>query len=176
MGDGVAHGACRCRTPNRWPGAQVAIGIGDLLEDGAWDGCRVTNKFYGASETELRAASTVRRGVALVDQTRLFPHRGRVRLQGRELVLEEWQTIDRSQIVGLALTYTDAYGRFTAGGSRGQFPSLGFFGGWGKPVVIDRADGAEQIYLLINYNKVTGVNQARHWFHRLEGWLEGARP
>lgn len=102
----------------------------------------MTDKFFGANAIELNAASAVRRGVAPADQTRLFPHHGRVRLQGRELVLEEWQTIDRSQIAGVVLAYADAYGRFAAGGSRGQFPSLGLLGDWEKPLVIDRADGA----------------------------------
>ncbi len=48
------------------------------------------------------------------------------------------------------LSFTDAYTKVMAGGSRGNSPSLGFLGSLGKPVMLTLAD-EDRIYLLLGF-------------------------
>ncbi len=132
--------------------------------------------YLGASESELAGASAPRRFVGFADQRKLFPHSGFLLLTPDAMVLQGWRDIPRGAIDNVALIFTQSYTRFTAGGIRGQSPSLGFLGSFGKPLVVDLR-GEERIYLLIRFRWWTGINQSRLWAPRLEQWLnEPSRP
>jgi hypothetical protein len=138
------------------------------------DAMQDSDTYLGATESELRAAVQSRPLLKYVDQRRLFPHEGRIRLEPAELVLEGWMVIPRAEIADVRLTFTDVYRRSIAAGFRGQYTSFGVFGSLGKPLVVYRRDD-EPVYLLIGYRWLTGTNQARHWAPRLQQWLAGER-
>ncbi|MHB2023819.1 MAG: hypothetical protein ACYCO3_10890 [Mycobacteriales bacterium] len=101
------------------------------------EGTRSAAAYLGAAEGELRSARTSRRLVGMVDQRRLFPHRGTFELHGDSLVLGGWRTITAAQVSGVELTFTAAYPRWLAAGIRGgRSPSFGIFGSLGKPLVV----------------------------------------
>ncbi len=131
-----------------------------------------TITYLGATESELRRAPGARRLIGLADQRRLFPHRGTMRLGSETLELDDWQTIPRTTIQKAELSFTDAYTRFMAGGSRGNSPSLGFLGSLGKPLVLTLAD-EDRIYLLLGFRWWTGTNQARAWAPEIQRWITG---
>lgn len=132
-----------------------------------------TITYLGATESELRRASGARRLIGFADQRRLFPHRGTMRLEPETLVLEGWRKIPRTTIMRTELSFTDAYTRVMAGGSRGNSPSLGFLGSLGKPVILTPAD-EDRIYLLLGFRWWTGTNQARAWAPMIRRWITGA--
>lgn len=125
--------------------------------------------YLGATEGELRAVSGPRRLVGFADQRTLFPHAGLLQLQPQALVLGGWRSIPRSAIVGVRLTFTEAYTRMQAAGARGNSVSFGLFGSLGKPLVLD-LNGDEPVYLLIGYSWLTGISQARTWLPVLQRW------
>jgi hypothetical protein len=132
-------------------------------------------RYLGATEGELRGATPARRLLGLADQSRRFPHRGELRLEGDRLVLGGWLELPREQVERVSMEFTGAWTRFQAGGVRGRFPSLGFIGSLGKPLVLTRR-GAEPIYLLVDYGRVSGATRNRRWLPRLRRWLEHGTP
>ncbi len=134
-----------------------------------------TAAYEGATEGELHDLSWEEKLVGMVDQRRLFPHQGTLRLEPDRIVLDGWLDIPRATIDAVDLAFTDVYSRFMAGGARGKFPSLGMLGDAGKPVIVRRTDGGEPVlYLLIGFNWVTGVARDHEWHDRLTRWLTHA--
>lgn len=132
-------------------------------------------RYLGATESELRGASALRRFFGLGVQRLRFPHRGELRLERDRLVLGGWLELRRDQVERVSLEFTDAWTRFQAGGVRGGFPSLGLLGSLGKPLVLARRD-AEPLYLLVDYGLISGISRNRQWFPRLRRWLAGEAP
>ncbi len=87
-------------------------------------------------------------------------------------MLEGWRSIPRAAVGTAEASFTDAYTRFIAGGSRGNAPSLGFLGSLGKPLILTLAD-EDAIYLLLGFRWWTGINQARVWAPKLRRWITG---
>ncbi len=131
-----------------------------------------TITYLGATESELRRAPGARRLIGLANQRRLFPHRGTMRLEADALALEAWRSIPRTTIATAKGSFTDAYTRLMAGGSRGNSPSLGFLGRLGKPLILTLAD-EDRIYLLLGFRWWTGINQARVWAPVIQRWITG---
>ena len=129
--------------------------------------------YRGATETELRQLTALRRLRALGDQRRLFPHHGTMRLEPDMLALGDWREIPRTTITRAEVTFTAAYTRFMAGGIRGNAASLGLFGSLGKPLVLSLRD-EDPIYLLLEFRWWLGTNQARNLALPIRQWLTGA--
>lgn len=130
-----------------------------------------TITYLGATESELRQASGGRRLIGLADQRRLFPHHGTMRLESEALVLEDWRSIrPRTTIEKAEVSFSDAFTRFMAGGSRGNSPSLGFLGSLRKPLILTLA-AEDRIYLLLGFRWWTGINRARIWAPEIQCWL-----
>jgi len=87
------------------------------------------------------------------------------------LVLDGWRDIAKDEVGGVRRTFTDAYNRVEAGGTRGQFPSLGFLGHFGKPLIIDTRGDEDPVYLLLDYHRVLGSTSNKAWEARLRDWL-----
>ena len=130
-----------------------------------------TAKFHGATESELRSVTVPNHLIGLVDQRRRFFHKGLLRLESERLVLEGWREIPKSDVVAVRRTYTDAYTRFQAGGTRGGFPSTGFIGHFGKPLIIDTRDDDGPVYLLVDYARFLGSTRNKTWEATLRDWL-----
>lgn len=126
--------------------------------------------YLGASEHELRSIGRVSKALGLIDQRRWFRHRGGFRIAQDTLFLEGWLELPRSAVERIDLEFTHAYTRFMAGGARGGFPSLGFLGERGKPLVVRRT-GAEPLYLLLDYGWLSGTSENPTWLPRLDDWL-----
>lgn len=133
----------------------------------------MSTTYNAATETELGDAEAGRRVLGLVDQRRLFPHHGRFRLEQDALVLEGWLEVPRTAVARIDLTFTERYTRVMAGGARGGFPSLGFLGDRGKPLLITRTDD-EPLYLLLGYRWLPGTTENAAWLSRLRQWHSAA--
>ena len=131
-----------------------------------------TITYLGVTESELRRTSGGHRLIGLADQRRLFPHRGTMRLDAEALVLGDWRSISRTTIETAVVSFTVAYTRFMAGGSRGNSPSLGFLGSLGKPLILTLRD-EDRIYLLLGFRWWTGINQARARAPEIQRWITG---
>jgi len=105
-----------------------------------------TIPYLGASESELGETSVPRRIMSFVDQRKLFSHSGTLMLKPDALVLQGWREIPKATIENVTLTFTEVYTRMAAGGARGNYPSLGWLGSLGKPLVLDLR-GEQRIYL-----------------------------
>lgn len=131
----------------------------------------MSDRYLGATESELRDAPGPRRLAGYIDQRTLFPHEGLLRLEAQTLELEGWRDIPRSAVAGVRLTFTPAYTRWQAAGVRGNNASFGLFGSLGKPLVLTMHRD-EPVYLLIGYRWTTGINDSRKWFPRLRRWID----
>jgi hypothetical protein len=127
-------------------------------------------RYLGATEDELRRASTAKRVLAFADQRSLFPHHGLLELQPETLLLGDWKSVARAQVADVQLTFTDAYSRWVAGGARGNYPSFGILGSLGKPLIIRVVDD-DPLYLLLAFRWLSGINQNRKWYPILVDWL-----
>jgi hypothetical protein len=134
----------------------------------------MSGSYLGATESELRQKAESQRLAGYADQRRLFPHSGRLQIEPQSLVLEGWREIPRSAITDVRLTFTEVYPRSRGAGFRGNYASFGLFGSLGKPLVLGLR-GDEPVYLLIDFQWLTGINRARQWAPSLQRWLaEGA--
>lgn len=126
----------------------------------------------GATEDELTGASGPTRVVALGAQGRLFPHQGTLELELHPGVmnLTGWRRLTPDGVPNVSLTFTTAYTRWQAAGTRGNYPSFGAFANLGKPLVLELADEAP-LYLLPGYRWWSGVNQNHRWYPILASWL-----
>lgn len=132
--------------------------------------------YLGATRDELRSVRGAARLAAMSDQRRLFPHHGRIELRSDTLLLGGWRTIPRNRIADVELSFTDSYSRWMAGGARGgRYASFGLFGSLGKPLVVRLVDEDVPIYLLIDFQWFSGINQARRWFPAIAGWAAQGR-
>ncbi len=129
--------------------------------------------YLGATGEELDSARTSKRLVAMLDQRRLFPHRGSLSLEPDAIVLGGWRDIARSQVTGVELRFTTSYSRWSAAGNRGGWPSVGWVGNLGAPLVIGLQD-EPPLYMLIGFTWWSGINENRSWLQRLTGWLADA--
>ncbi len=128
--------------------------------------------FLGATEQELESRPS-KRLIAMIDQRRLFPHRGLLSLEPEAIALAGWRDIDRSRVTSVELGFTPSYSRWMATGNRGRWPSLGWVASYGKPLVIGVRD-EPPVYVLIDFTWWTGINESRKWLPRLTSWLIGA--
>lgn len=110
---------------------------------------------------------------ALVDQSSLFRRHGEIELTPSTLTLGSWMTLRPSDIRSVRCEFIEEYTRFTAGGSRGAFPSLGVFSRQGAPLVLDVVDG-RQIVLLIGFSLLPGTTKNATWFPLLTSFAEVA--
>lgn len=123
--------------------------------------------YHGATTGELESASALDRMAAVVNQGSLFPHKGRITLSDDALILDGWKTLRPQQIRAVSHEFTDAYGRFTAGGARGGFPSFGVLKDKGAPLVLSLDDG-EDLLLLVGFAPVSGTNKNAEWLPQLQ--------
>lgn len=127
--------------------------------------------FVAATPAELRGASVVRRVAAIVDQRRLFPHRGVIELRPDRLILGDWQSLPPAGIVTVTNDFAPGYGRFAAGGARGGFPSLGVFKRAGAPLLLHLRSG-ENIVLLVGFAPLSGVTKNPQWLAALQEFAD----
>lgn len=127
-------------------------------------------RFCAATVDELRNASAARRWTALVDQRRLFPHRGSIELTADHLDLGTWRRLYPADIRGVSVDYVPEFSRFAAGGTRGGFPSFGNIRKLGAPLILDLAS-AERLVILIDYTLWSGTNKAASWEPAIRGFL-----
>ncbi len=127
--------------------------------------------YFGATEDDLESARSSRRLVAMIDQRRLFPHRGLFRLDTdtHALVLGGWRDIERSSVTSIEMGFTTTYSRLLAAGSRGRWPSLGWIGNLGQPLVVGIRD-EPPVYLLVDFTWWSGINENRRWLQPLRRW------
>jgi len=125
--------------------------------------------FHGATKTELESNDAGRRLFGLANQAALFPHQGEIFLNEQELVLGDWLTLRPTDIQDVDVEFTPEYGRFTAGGSRGGFPSLGFVRDLGKPLNLYLTNG-DRISLLVNFRLVSGTNDNKSWLEKIRSF------
>lgn len=133
----------------------------------------MSTTYLAATETELREVAGGRRVLGLADQRRLFPHHGRLRLEHDTLALEGWLDVPRTSVSTIELAFTEHYTRLMAGGARGGFPSLGFLGDRGKPLILTRVDDPA-LYLLLGYRWLPGTTENAAWLSRLRDWHRAA--
>lgn len=134
---------------------------------GSLDRIRFRDSFCAATLSELTAAGSLRRFIALADQRMRFPHRGEIRVSEQTVELGDWTRIDRGGLVRVTREYVPSYGRIAAWGVRGGFPSLGAAGGAGAPLVLHRRDD-EPIAVLVGFRPVTGRNNNAAAFAALQ--------
>lgn len=132
--------------------------------------------YYGATEGDIRDRSiwSWLMVIGFFRQGSLFPHHGHLWLEIERLVLEGWREILWSDVVKVTVGFTDIYTRFMAGGLRGQGPSLGFIY-HGEPLILYLTEEEEPVYLLIDYNWLTGTNQNHTWHRKILEWLSLTR-
>lgn len=131
--------------------------------------------YLGATEAELSDVNLGERLVGIVAQSSFFKHRGDLRIETDAVVLDGWLRVPRTCVSSIELVFTGHYTRFMAGGARGGFPSLGFFGHLGKPLVLRRDDGGP-LYLLLGYSRLLGTTRNAEWLPRLRAWHETGAP
>lgn len=122
--------------------------------------------YHGATREELAEVRTMAKVRALADQSSLFPHHGDVDLTDSILDLAGWMTLRPEEILAVRHEFTGEYSRFTAGGARGGFPSLGISKERGAPLVLDLADG-RQILLIVGFSHLSGTTKNADWYKRL---------
>ncbi len=127
--------------------------------------------YLGATEDDLQSARPSRRLVAMVDQRRLFPHHGLFGLDTETdaLVLDGWRDIERSSVTSIEMGFTTTYPRLLAAGSRGRWPSLGWIGSLGQPLIVGIRD-EPAVYLLVDFTWWSGINENRRWLQPLRKW------
>ncbi|PZS09835.1 MAG: hypothetical protein DLM64_09830 [Solirubrobacterales bacterium] len=134
-----------------------------------------TGAYLGATETELLQLQSTARLASLVDQRKSFPHRGALWIEPECLRLEAWRDIPRSRVRQVRRDFTLTYSRLRAGGIRGQYSSLGVFGKWGKPVILELDETAERVYLLLDYRWILGTTRNEQLERSLAAWLAAPR-
>lgn len=122
----------------------------------------LSGEFNAATLNELRSAPVARRGLALINQKILFPHRGRIELTQTHLALGSWKRLSADEIVQVTVDYVAEYTRFAAGGTRGGFPSFGNVKRLGAPLLLDLTSG-ERLVVLIDFTFWSGANKAADW-------------
>ncbi len=129
--------------------------------------------YAGSTRRELRGTALARRVAGLVDQRVVMAHRGEVRLSDDELSLEGWRTVHPAEVASVQQAYLPEYGRLQAGGSRGGFPSFGFFHRYGAPLVVELTDG-DSLVLLIDFSFVSGTTDNAAWLSAVEKFAGGS--
>lgn len=129
--------------------------------------------YAGATDGELAEAGVLSRLRALADQSSLFPHHGEIELTETTLTLSGWMDLHRGDVRAVRQEYTTEYSRFTAGGARGGFPSLGVVRRRGAPLVLDLRDG-RTIVLLVGYSALSGTTQNAQWYEPLRSFIGAA--
>jgi|GEM_PF-2921120 len=145
------------------PPVRQRIGSRDRITDPD----RFRDSVCAATLSELTAAGSLRRLVALADQRMRFPHRGEIRVSEQTVELGDWTQIDPGGLVRVTREYVPSYGRIAAWGVRGGFPSLGAAGGAGAPLVLHRRDD-EPVVVLVGFRPVTGRNNNAAAFAALQ--------
>lgn len=128
--------------------------------------------YLAATATELKIATVPRRFAAVADARLLFPHSGSIEVTHDVLELRGWRTLRAREIAIVSRAYIPEYNRFTAGGVRGGFPSLGAVRRAGAPLVLDLRN-RERIVLLIGYDVVSGVTKNSSWLVALQRFVAG---
>ena len=108
------------------------------------------DRYLAATVGELKDAGVSKRVAAIAYQRVLFPHSGSIELTPEALTLGGWMTLRAGDLVHVTQEFVPEYSRFTAGGARGGFPSLGALKRAGAPLIVDLRTG-ERIVLLVGY-------------------------
>ena len=99
------------------------------------------------------------------------PHRGTITLTDDALVLDGWRTLAPQEVQEVRHEFTEEYGRFTASGARGGFPSLGVWKGKGAPLVLTLSEG-EELVLLVGFAPASGTTKNAQWLPPLQKFAE----
>lgn len=133
----------------------------------------VAASFHAATAGELEGHHIPRRLRGLADQAALFPHHGTLNITEQALVLSGYRSLAWNEITSVEQKFVPEYTRFAAGGSRGGFPSLGFFKRQGAPLVLTLASG-ERLILLIGFEVVSGTTKNADWLPILRQHIHDA--
>lgn len=134
------------------------------------NGTTLHDTYHAATVDELRKNSSLRRLVAIVNQKKLFPHRGQIDLSDDLLRLGSWRSLTPNDIAQVSMSFLPEYTRVAAGGARGGFPSFGALKRLGAPLVLDLRTG-ERIALLIGYTWWSGTTKDANWFPALRAFV-----
>jgi hypothetical protein len=132
----------------------------------------LTAPFLAATTSELDQNGATRRLRGLADQAALFPHHGTMSIEDDTLVLSGYRSISRDEIESIEQRFVPEYTRFAAGGSRGGFPSFGFFKSQGAPLVLTLTSG-EQLLMLIGFEVLSGTTKNADWLGVLQRFIQG---
>lgn len=129
-------------------------------------------RYLAATAAELGLSVVPLRFAAVADANLLFPHSGEAELTPEALVLHGWRTLETREISVVSLAFIPEYNRFTAGGSRVGFPSLGSVRRAGAPLVLDLRN-YERIVLIVGYEVMLGVTKNDSWLAALRRLING---
>lgn len=128
--------------------------------------------YLAVTASELKFATVPQRYAAVADASLLFPHSGSIEVTPGALVLHGWRTLRPNDIAIVSRAYIPEYDRFTAGGIRAGFPSLGAVRRAGAPLLLDLRN-RERIVLLVGYDVVSGVTSNSSWLVALQRFITG---
>lgn len=130
------------------------------------------DEYHGSTTAELRRVGGLQRLRSLANQATLFAHSGRIELRDGILELGDWMTLTPGDMASVTQEFVPEYGRFTAGGARGGFPSVGALGRIGMPIVIDLVSG-ERLVLIIGSRPLSGRTLSSEWYPALRDFANG---
>ncbi len=123
--------------------------------------------YVGSTAQEMSRVTMRRRLGGVINQTSLFDHQGDISLAERTLTLGAWLTLTPQDVDSVRQDFTSDYGRFSAGGARGGFPSFGVFKKSGAPLVL-QLRGSEQLLLLVGFAWLSGKTENHEWLSALQ--------